>query len=277
MSAHPSPDVPFEQRFEIYGVPVAIGASDREVLDRLVGLLPAGVKPCGRGRIERRFTVSAVSDGVWTYNSGNGRSPTYADLELVVSMLDRELRNYIASVSTELVFVHAGAVAHRGRAIVIPGKSFSGKSTLVAALAQAGAVYYSDEYAVLDDRGRVHPYARPLAIREPDAWEAVRHSIESFGAKAGTEPVPVGLIAATRYRPAAEFSPERRTAGQGTLALLANAGSVNDRPAETLAAVRRAAGTALVVEGDRGEADAAAQALLEIADRAFRNGAGPDP
>ena len=39
----------------------------------------------------------------------------------------------------------------RGRAIVIPGRTFSGKSTLVAELVRAGATYYSDEYAVEDE------------------------------------------------------------------------------------------------------------------------------
>lgn len=61
------------------------------------------------------------------------------------------------------------------------------------------------------------------------------------------------------------------------LTLLAHATPVRERPVETLAAVRRAALTALVLEGDRGEADAAAQSLLEIAAGAFPNGAGQVP
>jgi len=59
-------------------------------------------------------------------------------------------------------------VAWRGRAILLPGRSYVGKSTLVMELVRAGAVYYSDEYAVLDARGRVHPFAQPVALREPD-------------------------------------------------------------------------------------------------------------
>jgi hypothetical protein len=31
----------------------------------------------------------------------------------------------------------------------------------VAELVRAGATYYSDEFAVLDSRGRVHPFPRP--------------------------------------------------------------------------------------------------------------------
>ena len=49
----------------------------------------------------------------------------------------------------------------------MPGLSFSGNMTLVRAVVEAGAVYYSDEHAMLDEVGRVHPYARPLPFRPP--------------------------------------------------------------------------------------------------------------
>ena len=64
------------------------------------------------------------------------------------------------------MFVHAGVVAVDGRALLLPGGSFTGKTTLVAALLRAGAQYGSDEYAVLDEAGLVLPaYPRPLSIR----------------------------------------------------------------------------------------------------------------
>jgi hypothetical protein len=275
MSDSTSPRAPLERGFEIYGVRVAVGAPDRDVLNRLVALLPAGATPCDPETVDRRFTLLTVGESVWQYETRNGRSPMFPDLELVIPMLDGELRRYVASSAPDRVFVHAGAVAYRGRAIVIPGQTFSGKTTLVAALARAGAVYYSDEYAVLDERGLVHPYARPLSIRQPDPQPNARHTVESMGGTAGEEPVPVGMIAATRYRPEASFNPEIRSAGQGMLTLLAHATGIRERSAESMAAVRGAASSAVVIEGDRGEADAAAQVLLEIAGGAFPNGAGP--
>jgi hypothetical protein len=274
MSDPRSPRALLERGFEISGVRVAVGASDQDILDRLVALLPAGATPCDPETVERHFVLLTVGDGVWQYVMENGRSPMFQDLALVIPMLDTELRRYVASSAPDRVFVHAGAVAYRGRAIVIPGQTFSGKTMLVAALARAGAIYYSDEYAILDERGLVHPYARPLALRQTDRQPSARHPVESLGGTAGEEPVPVGLIAATRYRPGASFNPEPRSAGQGMLTLLAHATPVRERPAETLAAVRRAASKALVLEGDRGEADAAAQSLMEFAAEAFPNGAG---
>ena len=275
MSDSTSPTATLKRGFEISGVRVAVGASDQDVLDRLVALLPAGATPCDPETVERHFTLLTVGEGLWQYVMENGRSPIFPDLALVIPMLDHELRRYVASSAPDRVFVHAGAVSYRGRAIVIPGKTFSGKTMLVAALAREGAVYYSDEYAILDDDGLVHPYARPLALRMSDLQPSARHTVESLGGTAGVEPVPVGLIATTRYRPGATFSPQTRTAGQGMLTLLAHSMPVRDRPAETLAAVRRAASTALVLEGDRGEAETAARSLLEIAADVFPNGAEP--
>ena len=83
---------------------------------------------------------------------------------------------HLAERARNRIFIHAGVVGWQGRAIVIPGRSFSGKSTLVAALLQAGATYYSDEFAVLDGRGYVHPFlARrsfPFADKRPPSRRA---------------------------------------------------------------------------------------------------------
>ncbi|WP_157871812.1 hypothetical protein [Gloeothece verrucosa] len=100
------------------------------------------------------------------------------------------------------LFVHAGVVGWRGRAIVIPGRSFSGKTTLAAALVKAGAIYYSDEYAVIDRDGLVHPYPRPLCIREGVGEQIKRRkcSVEELGGQAGTDPIPVGLVVHTKYQ-----------------------------------------------------------------------------
>jgi hypothetical protein len=151
-------------------------------------------------------------------------------------------------------------VAHDGQAMVIPGPSFSGKTTLVSALVQAGAIYYSDEYAVLDEHGLVHPYAKPLSIRDPEAVSRFRMSPPP--GQAGGTALPIGLIAITRYSRTAAWRPEHRSAGEGALALLSNTVPVRDRPAEALAAVRRAAASARVLEGDRGDATEMAADLL---------------
>src|SRR5262249_36246454 len=85
--------------------------------------------------------------------------------EACLRTFEADVQLHVAEMAPERVFVHAGVVAYQGRGILLPGRSFAGKSTLVRELVQAGAQYYSDEYAVLDADGAVHPYPRPLSIR----------------------------------------------------------------------------------------------------------------
>ena len=60
----------------------------------------------------------------------------------------------------ESSLLHAAAVAWQGRAIVIPGHSHAGKSTLTAALLRAGAGYLSDVIRGARRRRRRPSFAR---------------------------------------------------------------------------------------------------------------------
>ena len=83
-----------------------------------------------------------------------------------------------------------------------------------------------------------------------------------LGGTEGAGPARVELIAVTSYQRAARFEPERRTAAEGAMGLLANTIPARERPAQVLAAVRAAADGAAVLEGVRGEAEATAALLL---------------
>ena len=125
-----------------------------------------------------------------------------------------DLELWVAEHAEGLVFVHAGAVAWGGRAIVVPGRTLAGKSTLVAALVRAGATYYSDEYTVLDPQGMVRPYARMLSIRPTDGGPPHRVTAEAIGGHTGTEPVPMALVAHLRYDPGAGWAVEELSRGR---------------------------------------------------------------
>jgi hypothetical protein len=97
--------------------------------------------------------------------------------------------------------------------------SFAGKTTLVQAWLEAGATYYSDEFAVLDRAGRVHPFARPLAIRD-GSTALTRVPAAELGAETGTTPLPIGLVLVTSYRVGTRWRPRRLTAAPTLLALM---------------------------------------------------------
>jgi hypothetical protein len=147
---------------------------------------------------------------------------------------------------------------------VIPGSTFSGKTTLVAALVRGGAEYYSDEFAVLDGEGRVHPYARPLSMRLDASFAQTDVAVGALGGVAGDVAAEVAVIAATGYVAGREWDPQRGSTAEGALALLSHAIPVRARPAQALAAVRRAAEGATLLEGPRGEAEPTARALLAM-------------
>jgi hypothetical protein len=121
------------------------------------------------------------------------------DFNQVLETLEAHLDLIVAAEARRRLFVHAGVVGWRGRAILIPGPSGSGKTSLVAALIRAGATYYSDEYAVFDPRGRVHPYPRPLSIRGEPGEPRRPVPASDLGARTGVVPLPVGLTVVTQH------------------------------------------------------------------------------
>ena len=253
---------PHEIAFEAYGVPLVVVADSAELLPRILQTLPPGWNPADAESPERRFTLRTEDGVTYVVRYEGGAISGSADLDVALDVLESLVRSYVALHAPELIFVHAGVVAHGDRAILIPGVSFSGKSTLVAELVRAGATYYSDEFAVLDAEGRTLPYAKPLALRN-GTLSQTNHRVETLGGIAGEAPAPVGLVAVTRYRPRADWRPERRSAGQGVLALMANTIPARERPEESLSAIRNAVDGALVLEGERGEAAPVVEQLLE--------------
>jgi len=177
-----------------------------------------------------------------------------------LDVLESELQLSVARLARPEVFVHAGVVAVDGRAILIPGRSGAGKTTLVRALVEAGATYYSDEYAVLDREGRVHPYARRPSVRVR-AGGKERHPVPRTR---GRGAVPVSLVVETRYRVKARWTPLALSPGEIVLALLANTVPARERPAEVLAVLARAAESARGIRSDRGGAARTAKILIAL-------------
>jgi hypothetical protein len=184
-------------------------------------------------------------------------------LDSIFETFESNLQLHVAENARRRTFLHAGVVGWRGRAVVIPGRSFTGKTTLVQELVRAGATYYSDEYAVLDARGLVHPYPKPLGIRSEGSTTQTKQWADSLGGRTGVKPLPVGLILLSRYKPGATWQPRRLSAGEGALALFANAVPARRQPGRTLAALRPLVLRAQMLKGQRGEAAEIVQTVLD--------------
>jgi hypothetical protein len=249
---------------------VGVRVNDPAALDRIVERLPHGWKPAKSPYVDYLYSLliggEGPAPGMRRFHLLYGDSQRLArtlDLEEVFDVLEADLQLYIAEWNKRRVFVHAGVVGWRGRAIVIPGRSFSGKSTLVAELVRLGATYYSDEYAVVDSNGKIHPYPKPLSIRENGSTKQRRCPVEQFGGKAGSRPLPAGLVLVGKYRPEGQWRPRRVSAGMGALALLSNTVSARTSPESALDALKKLVTNAMVLKGDRGEAKHLAHRILE--------------
>jgi hypothetical protein len=217
---------------------------------------------------ERTWAVAERPDGGgWQILAGGVELSVQRDPVAAAQALLSDLELWVAARARGAVFIHAGAVAVDGRAIVVPGYSMSGKSSLTAALVRAGAEYYSDEFAVLDARGLVRPYARPLSLRLGAGLETRRTAVEELGGTAGRGPAAISLIAAVRYEPATGWEASPVTRSRAALLLLEHTVAARHRPGPSLDALERATAGARALTGTRGEADAAAAHLLGMVSR----------
>jgi hypothetical protein len=205
-------------------------------------------------------------------------TPPHAETFALQSASDLErirtdLMIHVANHAPDLLFVHAGVVGWHGRALIFPGQSFSGKTTLVAELVKAGATYYSDEYAVIDEQGLVHPFTRALQMREPGGVEQRSVSLADLtsglgpdrNSVAGVEPIPVSTVVLTRFVAGASWSPQEVTPAHAILEMLRHTIAVQRTPARAMRMLHTIMAGVAALQSPRGDAAATARILLQDA------------
>src|SRR6266567_2366052 len=257
-----------------YGLRIGIRANDSAALDRVRAHLPQDWRTISSPVVDRLYSIVVARNGshgnVRRFNLLYGdhvRLARSVDTDEVFDTFESDLRLVVAEYARRRVFVHAGVVGWQGRAIVIPGRSFSGKSTLVAELVRAGACYYSDEFAVFDSRGRVHPFPKPLEIRDSGEYKQTKFGVEDFGGRTGTKPIPVGLVLATEFKSGARWRPRQLSDGKAVLALLSNTVSARRQPEKSLATLQKVVAEAKTLKGLRGEASELTLSILARSER----------
>ncbi|MCW5849473.1 MAG: hypothetical protein KIT87_05295 [Anaerolineae bacterium] len=257
---------PTEVRLAAYGVHVAVRLLPGLDATDLHPYLPPGWRASTRATFHGCYALAAAPptvpapDRYVLYGPG-GEVARAATPDVLLRVLESDLRLFIAERAAGRVFVHAGVVGWGGHAVVMPGRSYAGKTTLVAALVQAGAVYFSDEYAVLDRHGLVHPYPKPLSVRDTVTGEQREVTVEALGGQAGSGPLKMGLALVGGFAQDAVWAPTPMTAGEVLLALADNAIAIRRAPRRVLAALTRAVAGAEGWQGTRGEAGPVVEAV----------------
>ena len=251
------------------GLRIGIRVNDADILERVLQVVPP---LCRHGRtptVERLYSL--VAAGVGTRPGVRRFHLLYAgpvllarttDLEEAIAILESDLKLYVAERARRRLFVHAGVVGWNGKALVIPGPSFSGKSTLVAALVRAGATYLSDEYAVIDSRDQVHPYLAPLTLRGDSTALPAKYPSATLPDLIGAKPLPIGLVVLTRYGPESRWHPRLLSHGRSVLGLLAHTVAARSLPKPALTRLTQVLRFVPVYAGVRGEVEETAGPLL---------------
>lgn len=170
-------------------------------------------------------------------------------LERLISTLHMEF----ALNTSDYLFIHAGVVVWYDQLLVFPGYSHSGKSTLVMTFVRAGATYYSDEYAVIDQSGQVHPYLKPIHLRHKEGKSRIM--VEQGQQPRGEALSRISWIFDVPYVPGSLWSPSSLSPGQQVLTLLKHTVAARKDPAFSLSILHQALRSSQGLRSPRGEAE----------------------
>jgi hypothetical protein len=257
--------------FESFGVTVKVASNQLDLLRDAEQVVRKSllnlVRIVENLRPDHTFELSDNGSGYLMFQNGE-EIASGESRDIFLKFFDSMVRIAVAEYAADKVFLHAGVVGRNGKAIIFPANSFEGKSTLVADLIRRGAVYYSDEYAIVDELGLVHPFPRPLSFRtEGIGMRPFDVSLESLGAVSGVDPIPVACVLLTGYRPNAEWKPRLLTPGQGVLEMIPFTIPMNHNPTFSLRVLNKISNHATIAASYRGTAEEFGKIILDFVDK----------
>ncbi len=105
-------------------------------------------------------------------------SEEYRSLDDILEWFTKEVIHHLVQANPDLLWLHAGAAAYGGYAVLFPGAWGRGKSTLVTSLCENGWSYLSDDIVPIDlSSGKVMPFFRTPTIRKNSGQEMPLHRV----------------------------------------------------------------------------------------------------
>ncbi|HLA96748.1 MAG TPA: hypothetical protein VK612_13585 [Pyrinomonadaceae bacterium] len=260
-----------EFRFESYGVKIGIECDRIELLRRAEAVirksLVGKIKDIENSEVDHTFGITLDDNRTYTLYQ-NGEKNTHGDSERnFFKFFGSIIRLTVAEFARDLVFVHAGVVGWNGGAIVLPGRSFQGKTTVVAELVRAGATYLSDEYAIFDENGYVHSFPRPLAMRGIEGeYIQTDISVDELGGTFADGPLPVKMIVFTEFREDAVWIPETLSPGLGIVEMVPHTIPIRFNPEFALKVLKIIVNRAIIAKSFRNDAKEFTKILLNFFD-----------
>jgi hypothetical protein len=255
-----------------YGVRCELASNDPTLLKDCVNVAESSLlgNLCIRNysKVHHRIILERTSASYYHMTKDGERLASGRSRVKFLKFFDSIIRGTIAESAPKHIFVHAGAVAWKGMGILMPADSFQGKSSLVSELVKAGADYYSDDFAVLDDDGMLHPFARPISMRTRDgSFTTFEIPVEQIFGSKPLGPVPIRMILFTKYKRSAKFKPREMTPGEGVLELIKYTLTFRSGPERALQVLNRSTEEAVFRIGSRADASHFAKTLLELLEK----------
>lgn len=295
-------DGEFAAALQADGLHADLGAASIRVFSDVVSLAPA------LQRLYAAFPLAAapLHDLTVTLRQVPGlRSWLRPQVELVIDgtrdfepfaraqalpQLEWGLNYGLAARLTCYLLLHAGALEHRGRALLLSALPGSGKSTLTAALCLRGLRLLSDEFGVLD-LARIHllPMLRPVALKNASIdliaarGGSARLGPRTDGTHKGTvahlapctsdvdarrQPAQPAVVVFPRYLPAAPLSLQPVPRARAFARLAVNSFNYDALGPQGFDALGALVAASRCYEMQFGELDAAVDALVRLLDEA---------
>lgn len=192
------------------------GEGDKKTLDTL------GVYGFGDGYNVQGSRVMHVQEG---------------SLEDVMRSIKHEVVLRFVETRSDLIWLHAGAVAQGGSVLLFVGEWGSGKSTFVATLYREGWTYLSDDMIPYDPTTKcVLPFPLTMAYREHQGELLPKEAIPSLEKvyvdleqnRVQGSPVPVQAVVFPTFQPDAAPGLDEYSAAKSAVALIRQCQNVNE-------------------------------------------------
>jgi hypothetical protein len=247
-----------------YGRVIAIETCDAPLPLPILPFAWESVRPAGE--VDRSYRVTPSNSGGFQLQIDGESSLDLPDIDRMGEHIEGDFHHWLATYTRGYLFVHAGCAAWRERGIIIPGRSHAGKTTLTRALVEAGATYYSDDYAVIDHDGSIWPFPRRLYVRP--VTNDPPHRIDPIASNwpVGQRPIRAAVVAELKFDREQGWEVEQVTGGMGALSLLDNTVAARERPEDSLRLMSRMMDGAIAIKGTRDDAESTARRLLAMVD-----------
>lgn len=259
----------FVYSFSSFGIKISLAASSKSILlkmKKIVESLPLNHTEFVFRSFEHRFRIDKIQNQL-EFSKNEEMIDISSNENHILKYLENSLKLTVAEFAVSKVFIHAGAVSYKNHGIIFPAKSFQGKSTLTTELLKAGCLYYSDDYAVLDEDAVLHPFPKKISLRGTDGeLNQICYPVEHFDGKAATSPVKVKVVLFTQYEKNYKWEPVVISEGMGMLEIIPHTIPIRFNTKFSLKVLHKLLHRAIITKSKRGDAKSFVSTLLNFID-----------